>query len=166
VHTTLVLNATYEPLTVVPIRRAIVLVLAEKAEIVEFGDTELRSARRSIRLPRVVRLIRYVRVPYRHSAPFSRRAVLQRDRFRCAYCGERASTIDHVVPRSRGGRDGFDNCVAACGPCNTRKGDRLLVELGWTLPRPPTAPRVTGWLVIGVAVPDPTWEPYLTLSSN
>ena len=164
-QTTLVLNATYEPLTVVPIRRAIVLVLADKAEIVEFGDTELRSARRSVRLPRVVRLVRYVRVPYRHSAPFSRRAILQRDHFRCAYCGDRATTIDHVVPRSLGGRDGFGNCVAACGSCNTRKGNRLLAELGWVLPFVPTAPRVTGWLVIGVAVPDPVWEPYLAFSN-
>ncbi|GAA1668891.1 HNH endonuclease [Fodinicola feengrottensis] len=163
-QTTLVLNATYEPLTVVPIRRAIVLVLAQKAEIVECGDTELRSARRSYQIPRVVRLIRYVRVPYRHSAPFSRRAVLQRDRFRCAYCGEKANTIDHVVPRSRGGQDGFENCVAACGSCNTRKGNQLLSELGWRLRTVPVAPRVTGWLVIGVAAPDPLWEPYLALA--
>lgn len=160
-QTTLVLNATYEPLTVVPIRRAIVLVLAEKAEIVECGDGELRSARCSVRLPRVVRLIRYVRVPFRGSAPFSRRAVLQRDRHRCAYCGAKATTIDHVLPRSRGGRDTFTNCVAACESCNARKGNRLLKELGWKLPFTPAAPRVTGWLVIGLAAPDPVWEPYL-----
>ncbi|WP_246281669.1 HNH endonuclease [Fodinicola acaciae] len=159
-HTTLVLNTTYEPLTVVSTRRAIVLVLAEKAEIVESGG-ELRSARCSVRLPRVVRLTRFVRVPFRGTAPFSRRAVLQRDRHRCAYCGGKATTIDHVLPRSRGGRDTFTNCVAACESCNARKGNRLLKELGWTLPHTPVAPRVTGWLVIGLIAADPTWEPYL-----
>ena len=99
----LVLNATYEPLCVVPLRRAVVLVLAEKAVVVESGDGVMRSARASMPVPSVVRLSRYVRVPYRREVPLTRRAVLDRDRHACVYCGSRADTIDHVRPRSRGG---------------------------------------------------------------
>lgn len=166
---TLLLNATYEPLTIVPIRRAVVLVLAEKAELVE-GETidgqpaVFRGARHCLPVPRVIRLLRYVKVPYRRRVAFSKRAVLRRDRFRCAYCGGPATTVDHVIPSSRGGRDDFRNCVAACSACNLRKGDRLLAELGWTLPVTPTVPKITGYVVLGM-VADPAWEPYLAFAS-
>lgn len=160
-RSTLLLNATYEPLAVVPLKRAVVLVLAEKAEVVACGELELRSARRSLPMPRVIRLTRYVKVPYRRRIAFSKHAVLRRDNFRCAYCGEHATTIDHVFPRSRGGRDEFRNCVAACSPCNSRKGNRLLADLGWTLRVTPSVPKVTRWVVIGVGATDPAWEPYL-----
>lgn len=160
-RTALLLNATYEPLAIVPIRRAVVLVLANKAEVIESGESRLRSARSSVPLPRVIRLVRYVKVPYRHTVPFSKRAVMARDRSRCVYCGVRATTIDHVLPRSRGGRDEWTNCVAACKACNSRKGDRLLAELGWTLHTAPTAPKMVSWVVIGLVTVDPAWEPYL-----
>ena len=159
----LVLNATYEPLCVVPLRRAVVLVLAEKAVVVEAGDGVMRSARTSIPVPTVVRLSRYVRVPYRREVPLTRRAVLDRDRHACAYCGTRADTIDHVRPRSRGGQHIWTNVVAACARCNHRKGNRLLSELGWHLVSVSAQPPATVAVVLGWAKRDPAWQRYLAL---
>jgi 5-methylcytosine-specific restriction endonuclease McrA len=159
----LVLNATYEPLCVVPLRRAVVLVLAEKAVVVEAGDGLMRSARTAIPVPTVVRLSRYVRVPYRREVPLTRRAVLDRDRHSCAYCGTRADTIDHVRPRSRGGQHIWTNVVAACARCNHRKGNRLLAELGWHLTTSPAQPPATVAVVLGWAKRDPAWQRYLEL---
>lgn len=157
----LVLNATYEPLCVVPLRRAVVLVLAEKAEVVSAGEAVWHSERLTLPAPSVVRLSRFVRVPYRRDVPLTRRAVLDRDGHRCVYCEARADTIDHVRPRSRGGPHAWTNVVAACARCNHRKGDRLLSELGWSLPHPPVAPPPTVALVMGWASRDPAWEPWL-----
>ena len=157
----LVLNATYEPLCVVPMRRAVVLVLAEKAVIVEAGDGLMRSERTAIQVPTVVRLSHYVRVPYRREVPLTRRAVLDRDAHSCAYCGIKADTIDHVRPRSRGGQHSWTNVVAACARCNHRKGDRLLSELGWRLSVPPAQPPATVAVVMGWAKRDPAWQRYL-----
>jgi 5-methylcytosine-specific restriction endonuclease McrA len=158
---TLVLNASYEPLCVVPMRRAVVLVLAEKAFVVEAGEGFLHSATNSVPIPQVVRLARYVRVPYRRQVPLTRRAVLARDAHRCVYCTVKADTIDHVVPRSRGGRNEWTNVVAACARCNHRKGDRLLSEMGWTLSRTPSQPSASVALVLGWAKRDPCWDRYL-----
>ncbi len=158
---TLVLNASYEPLCVVPMRRAVVLILTEKAVVVESGAEYLHSATSAIAVPHVVRLQRYVRVPYRRHIPLTRRAVLARDAHRCVYCTVRADTIDHVVPRSRGGRNEWTNVVAACARCNHRKGDRLLAEIGWSLPRVPVQPSPTVALVLGWAKRDPSWDRWL-----
>ena len=103
VSVTLLLNATYEPLCVVSSRRAVVLVLTEKAVPVEDGDGAFHSVTTAVRIPAVVRLTRYVRVPYRAQVPLTRRAVFARDGGRCVYCGAAATSLDHVVPRSRGG---------------------------------------------------------------
>lgn len=157
----LMLNATYEPLCVIPLRRAVVLILEDKAELVAAADGELRSASLSVPVPTVVRLRRYVRVPYRATLALTRNALFARDRHRCQYCGDPASTIDHVHPRARGGEHRWENVVAACGPCNNRKGDRTLAELGWTLARPPKAPVGLRWLIVGVANLDPAWEQFL-----
>ena len=157
----LVLNATYEPLCVVPLKRAVVLVLAEKAVIVEPGLGEMRSERTSIPIPSVVRLSRYVRVPYRRDVPLTRRAVLDRDAHLCVYCGVKADTIDHVRPRSRGGLHVWTNVVAACARCNHRKGDRLLSEIGWHLAVTPVQPPSTVAVVMGWTKRDPAWEQYL-----
>lgn len=157
----LVLNATYEPLCVVPLRRAVVLVLAEKAVVVEAGPQVMHSERLTVPIPSVVRLARYVRVPYRREVPLTRRAVLERDGHSCVYCGVRADTIDHVRPRSRGGLHVWTNVVAACARCNHRKGDRLLHELGWHLAHPPVQPSATVAVVMGWAAREPSWEQYL-----
>jgi len=157
----LVLNATFEPLCVVPVRRALILVLKEKAEIVEERGEVMHSERSSFPVPSVIRLVHYVRVPYRARAPLSRRAVFVRDNHRCQYCNAPAENIDHVVPRSRGGEHVWENVVAACRPCNARKEDRLLTETHLTLRRPPFAPRETIWIVVAVGRIDPAWAPYL-----
>jgi 5-methylcytosine-specific restriction endonuclease McrA len=162
----LVLNATYEPLCVVPLRRAVVLVLAEKAVVVEESSQVMHSERLAVPVPTVVRLARFVRVPFRHDVPLTRRAVLDRDGHACAYCGGRADTIDHVRPRSRGGTHVWTNVVAACARCNHRKGDRLLSELGWRLGSAPAQPPATVAVVMGWAVREPSWEPYLGLASS
>lgn len=158
----LVLNATYEPLCVVPLRRAVVLVLAEKAVVIESNGMTLHSERASFEVPSVLRLSRFVRVPYRARVPMSRRGVLGRDAGRCAYCDGRADTIDHVIPRSRGGQHVWENVVAACARCNHRKSDRLLAEIGWSLPFTPAPPIVSGSFAAGCGARNPVWEPYLT----
>ena len=139
----LLLNASFEPLRVITLRRAIGLIVAGKAEIITEGDGEIRSSTRSYPVPAVVRLRYMVRVPFRATVPLSRRAVMIRDAKRCqfSHCPRTASTVDHVVPKSRGGAHEWSNVVAACSACNSRKGDRLLGELGWALRRVPVAPR-------------------------
>jgi 5-methylcytosine-specific restriction endonuclease McrA len=156
----LVLNATYEPLCVVASRRAVVLVLTGKAVAIESGDIELHSEHVSLRIPTVVRLTKFVRVPYRAAVPLTRRAVFARDGGRCVYCGGVATSIDHVVPRSRGGRHTWDNVVSACRRCNHVKADRTVAEIGWRL-RPPQEPMGSAWRVLGTGRSDPTWAPYL-----
>ena len=163
----LLLNATFEPLAVVTARRAVVLMLTGKAECVEVTlDSAFRSESLTLPAPSVMRLSRYVRVPYRASVPMTRAGVLRRDGRRCAYCGRRADTIDHVVPRSRGGGHTWENCVAACRTCNSKKADRLLAELGWSLERPPRPPsRSAGGVLVLAVEPLPAWEPWLGVAA-
>jgi 5-methylcytosine-specific restriction endonuclease McrA len=164
VRRVLLLNVTFEPLTTVGLRRAVCLVLSGKAEIVH-DDTDgaaLHSASVTLATPSVIRLRRYVRIPYRNRVPLTRAALMRRDNYRCAYCDHKAETIDHVIPRSRGGPHSWENCVASCTTCNHRKADRLLEELGWTLAVLPTVPRGAHWRLIGVARDgDPQWATYL-----
>lgn len=160
----LVLNATYEPLNVCSVRRAIVLLLKEKAEVLERGDDVLRSETLRLDRPEVIRLTGYVRVPRDiHRRRITRKAVLARDAWTCQYCGSSkpSLTVDHVIPRSRGGESVWENIVASCAACNRRKGDRLPREVRMhprTHPRPP-GPNV----FIRVAAPrvPVTWERYL-----
>ena len=161
--TSLVLNQTYEPLCVVSVRRATILVLSAKAVCVVDGDGVLHSARTALPVPSVVRLTHYVRVPYRAHVGLSRRAVFARDGGRCAYCSGPAETIDHVMPRSRGGQHDWDNVVAACARCNHSKCDRLIPELGWRLHCQPAPPRGQAWRVLGHRTPDPRWSDWLDL---
>jgi 5-methylcytosine-specific restriction endonuclease McrA len=160
----LLLNSTYEPLTALPLRRAIIMLICGKADAVDDDPSGLviHSASRSIAVPSVIRLRCYVRVPYCARTPLTRAALMHRDRFCCAYCGGRADTVDHVVPRSRGGEHSWENCVACCSACNHRKADRLLVELGWTLHRVPTSPKGHHWRLLStVKELDPSWAQYL-----
>src|ERR1700739_3395690 len=127
----LVLNASYEPINVCAARRAIVLVLKGVAMTEEENGHYLHSARLAIRLPSVIRLLEYRRIPHQTRA-LSRKNLLMRDRNSCQYCGEvlpsSELTLDHVVPRSRGGLSTWENLVACCHGCNRQKGDRLLGE--------------------------------------
>ena len=135
----LVLNASYEPLNITTWRRAMVMLLKGKAEGLEHDSR--RPIRDDVLLPTVIRLRQFVRVPYRQM-PLTRRNVFQRDGHRCQYCGcadERLS-IDHVIPRSRGGGDVWENVTTACLPCNVRKGNRTPREAGMPLARQPHRP--------------------------
>ena len=157
----LLLNASFEPLCVLSARRAVVLVLKDKAEILERRDAEFHSERTRVPVPCVVRLTHFVRVPFRASVPLSRRAVFARDQARCQYCGRTAENIDHVLPRSRGGQHRWDNVVACCRPCNAKKEDRLPSECGMQLRRAPVAPDASLWVVAVAGHLDPAWAPYL-----
>jgi 5-methylcytosine-specific restriction endonuclease McrA len=157
----LVLNATFEPICVVPSRRALMLVLTEKAEVVHTTGRSFRSASAHFPEPSVVRLSQYVKVPRQRRVAITRRAVFARDGHRCQYCGAPAENIDHVHPRSRGGAHSWDNVVAACKRCNASKEDRLLSELGLVLRRPPAAPRSGVWLLAASGDIRSDWEPYV-----
>ncbi|WOF23890.1 HNH endonuclease [Microbacterium betulae] len=163
---TLVLNAGYEPLAVVSFKRALVLVMNEKATIVERVEGEPVWGTRAVYdRPAVIVLTRYVRVPSARRSPVTRRGVLRRDGFRCGYCGSSATTIDHVLPRSRGGKDSWENLVACCLRCNNVKSDRTPQEMGWKLRIAPSAPRGGTWTVRGAERTDPKWERYLPIAA-
>ena len=161
----LVLNTTYEPINVCTTRRAVVLLLKGRAEVVESTQHEIRSERSSVCQPAVIRLTTFVKVPRGDRRRLSRRAVLARDGYRCQYCGStRHLTLDHVVPRSRGGRTSWENVVTSCAPCNMRKGAKLLAEAGMALRRNPRPPSLTDFLVSSPSgVPD-GWAPYLEMA--
>lgn len=160
----LVLNATYEPLCVVPSRRALLLVMADKAETLERTGRVLHAALVAFDEPSVVRLCRYVRVPLPVRRALNRRAVFLRDDDTCQYCGAPAESIDHVVPRSRGGQHTWENVVAACLRCNTQKRDRLLHETSMRLPRPPRPPAFAARVVLADRRVPEAWSPYLCRS--
>jgi 5-methylcytosine-specific restriction endonuclease McrA len=164
-HTALVLNASFEPLSVVSSRRATCLVLSDKAELLEGDGTLIRSENLAVASPSVIRLRYMVKVPYVRRTALSRRAIFARDDHRCQYCGDRADSIDHVMPRSRGGQHTWENVAAACRPCNLGKRDRTPEEAGMRLTNPCRAPRSSAWVVVSVnAVPD-AWRRYLPFAS-
>jgi 5-methylcytosine-specific restriction endonuclease McrA len=159
---TLVLNAGYEPLGVVSFKRALVLVMNGKATIVAADDSHpVYGMSGAWDRPSVIILRRYVRIPSGRNVPVSRRGVLRRDNNRCGYCGGAASTIDHVTPRSRGGKDSWENLVACCLKCNNVKGDRTPSEMNWRLAFVPRAPHGASWIVRGIERALPDWEEYL-----
>jgi 5-methylcytosine-specific restriction endonuclease McrA len=136
----LVLNASYEPINVCAARRALVLVLKGIASPEEFSSIFLHSARNALRVPSVIRLLEYRRIPHQTRA-LSRKNILMRDRYTCQYCLRTLPTseltLDHVVPRSRAGETSWENLVACCHRCNNRKGGRTPEEAGMKLARPP-----------------------------
>ncbi|MEC8731162.1 MAG: HNH endonuclease [Actinomycetota bacterium] len=161
----LVLNASFEPLSVVSARRATCLVLADKAEIIESGEELVRSPSFAMNVPLVVRLRYMVKAPRQRRAVLSRRAVFARDDYQCQYCGAHADSIDHILPRSRGGHHSWENLVAACKPCNLSKRDRTPEEAEMVLRRPTVAPKSPAWVVIGVSRMPSAWRAYLPVAS-
>ncbi|MCY4069023.1 MAG: HNH endonuclease [Acidimicrobiaceae bacterium] len=157
----LVLNATFEPLAVVSARRAVCLVLDRKVEMVHSTDRAFRSEKRSVAVPSVVRLSRYVNVPRAPRRSPNRRAIFARDRDSCQYCGARAETMDHVLPRSRGGQHTWENVVAACRRCNASKRDRLPSESGMRLSRRPAPPSAVTWVELAAGGLPDVWADYL-----
>jgi 5-methylcytosine-specific restriction endonuclease McrA len=139
----LVLNGSFEPLHFTNARRAITLLLAGKAESVEASPRVVRSPSRAFPLPAVIRLAIYIRKPFVERVAFNKKNILRRDHYACQYCGRRGErlTVDHVVPRSRGGQTTWLNVVAACLRCNLQKGNRSVEEAGLSLVRMPSHPQ-------------------------
>lgn len=159
----LVLNASFEPINVCTVRRAIVLVLKEKAEVIDDTGFSLRAEKLSITRPSVIRLVSYVRIPF-HSfrRKITRRAVFARDGWECQYCGRRGSlTMDHIIPRSKGGATTWENVVACCAGCNRRKGDRPLSQTGMRLRTRPRAPHATIFIHVASPTIPSSWQPYV-----
>jgi 5-methylcytosine-specific restriction endonuclease McrA len=160
----LVLNASYEPINVCTVRRAAVLVLKERAEILEHADRVLHAERLTMPRPAVIRLTTYVRIPRdAHARRITRRAVFARDRWTCQYCGtaRNSLTVDHVIPRSKGGSSSWDNIVASCAPCNRRKGDRLPTQVDMHPRRKPAVPSPTIFVHVATPTIPSVWEQYL-----
>ena len=164
----LVLNASYEPINVCTVRRAAVLVLKNRAEVLEKGDWALHSESLTLPRPVVIRLLTYVRIPRdAHRRKITRRAVFARDRWTCQYCGnERGNlTVDHVIPRSKGGNSTWENIVTCCAPCNRRKGDRLPRQANMVPARRPRAPNPTIFIHVATATIPAAWEQYLVVAA-
>ena len=165
----LALNASFEPLTMVPMRRALRLVIDGKAEIVEADHERLvRSERSAFPRPAVIRLKAYIHVPRRFRRQVTNTFLFARDRYRCQYCGRHAAelkprealTRDHLIPLSRGGTNEWTNVVTACSPCNTRKGNRFPEEIGMHPLTHPVEPHFVhlSWAVRRLT---PTQEKYI-----
>ena len=161
----LVLNATYEPLSVVSVKRAVVLLLKEKAELVEAAEARLRAENFSLPRPLVIRLVYYVKIPRRVSLPVSRRGVLTRDHYTCQYCSltppRKFLTVDHILPRSRGGKTTWENVITACQKCNSRKGNRTPAEANMQLLSEPKRPRYIAIASLGNAEAKQAWGKYI-----
>ena len=159
----LVLNATYEPINVCTVRRAVVLLLKMKAEVVEQTDRELHSANTTLTRPAVIRLVTYVKVPRdTHRRKITRRAVFARDGWTCQYCGCRTQlTVDHVIPRCKGGESTWENIVASCAPCNRRKGDRTPAQAGMHPHHAPRTPHAEIFIRVSSPTIPPAWRAYL-----
>ncbi|WP_246134046.1 HNH endonuclease [Microbacterium hatanonis] len=148
--------------------RAIALLLQGKAQALACRPGEVvRSASESIDYPTVIRLERYIRLPYRRSAPLTRNGVLQRDNHTCIYCGRDGRTIDHIIPRSRGGDSSWLNLAACCQKCNNKKGDSLLAELGWRLRFSPHEPDYRTFYISKLTARriEPAWSEWLSLKA-
>lgn len=160
----LVLNASYEPLQIISVRRAIVLLLQEKAELIEAAEQQLRAAAMSMDVPLVIRLVRYIRIPRQMKLPCSRRGVLARDHETCQYCsaqpGRSNLTIDHVIPRSQGGLTQWDNVVTACRECNRRKGGRTPEQAHMPLRVKPRQPQYVAFALLGELERHDVWRKY------
>lgn len=159
----LVLNQNYEPLSVCSARRALVMQLLGKVEIVETYDgLRVRSYRASMALPSVVRLWSYVKVPYKRIL-LTRKNIIKRDDHVCQYCGNARAvmTVDHIIPKCNGGSDTWENMVCACEKCNNKKGDRTPEKAGMRLLRMPKRPSHIAFIQSFIGVSDKRWRPYL-----
>ena len=166
----LLLNSNYEPLNVCDLRRAFRLVFGEKAEVIAFDHTEVRTPTTTLRAPSVIRLQYLIKRP-RPRVKLSRREVFARDNHTCQYCGRQTHdlTLDHIVPRHRGGAHSWENLVAACKPCNHRKGGKTLEESRLRLRRAPIEPRCDVYTLFSPYLSDPrneAWRDYLFLGRS
>lgn len=162
----LVLNQNYEPMTITNAKKAIILLYLGKAEIVEkYNNHAVRSVSCSFPLPSIVRLVHYIRVPHKRIV-LSRRNIIKRDGHKCQYCGTKVGpvTVDHIIPKSYGGKDTWENLVCACIRCNNRKGDRTPDEAGMKLLSKPQRPNHIFFIRYFVGRIDSRWKPYLFMN--
>ncbi|UCD09403.1 MAG: HNH endonuclease [Dehalococcoidales bacterium] len=161
----LVLNQTYEPLNICRVRRAMVLIYQEKAEMLENGYGTLHTIDRDLPVPSVIKLSRIIKRPYQLERKLTRMEIFRRDNYICQYCGKvtRNLTLDHVIPRFRNGQHTWENVVSACVPCNRIKAGRTPEEAGMKLRTKPTRPRPGGLFFVPSHYPHvrSEWEKYL-----
>jgi 5-methylcytosine-specific restriction endonuclease McrA len=160
------LNQSYEPLTVCSVQKAVILVFLNKADIViEHPQRKIRTVNTSFPFPSVIRLSHYKRIPYR-GIMLSRKNILRRDGHRCQYCGGTSAplTVDHIIPRARGGPDTWENLVTACLPCNNRKRDHSPERAGMKLSSVPHRPSRVSFIAQSVHHVDELWKPYLFMA--
>lgn len=161
----LLLDATYRPVRIVSAQRAVVLLLTGKAETVTESEHVMRSPSTEVRVPLVARLVRMTKIPHMQRVPFSRRMLHVRDGGECqfAHCHAKGTTIDHLIPSSRGGKTNYENCVLSCEKCNFEKADRDIKEMKWQLKKKPEP--VYGPLVLlaraGANASLPEWAEWL-----
>ena len=165
----LVLNYSYEPLQFCSAKRAIIMVLNGRAEFLESDGYVVRSPNTTFKLPAVIRVLNLVKRSRRKSIAFSKKNILRRDNFTCQYCGNNNNslTVDHILPKSRGGKSNWNNVVVACKPCNLKKGDQTPLEKGMHLYKKPSKPEFQ-WPFFQIP-PGPTshldiWRKYLPRS--
>ncbi len=164
----LLLNGDFAAVATLRIQRAVVLVLCGKAEVLETREGFFSSESIHMPVPSVIRLRYVAKVPIRTKLPVTRRNVLARDKGKCGYCGKQATTVDHIRPRSKGGRHQWENVVASCLPCNAKKDNHTLAEMAksmndpkrWSLDFKPWAPERELFVGVGFK-PEPAWVPYL-----
>ncbi len=162
----LVLNQNYEPMTVCHVKKAIVLIFLGKAEIIEVMEGKaIRTVRTAYPFPSIVRMATMVH-RQRNGILLSRKNILKRDGFQCQYCGSKhhAMTVDHIVPKVRGGKDSWENMVTACIQCNNRKGDRTPEEANMALMCRPRKPHHLSFIQKHVSMYDERWKPYLFMA--
>ena len=163
----LVLNQSYEPLMVIGAKRAICLLLTDKSECIQNYADIIRSQSFSMNLPSVIRINKYIHV-FRNEVILNRINILKRDNFTCQYCSKKSNsmTIDHVIPKNKGGKDRWDNLVAACSKCNTKKGNNLLENIEMKLLKKPKKPNYLFYFkqYINAGVQD-SWKEYLYMKN-
>ena len=144
-----VLNADYNFLNVVDWKRAIKLLVNGKCEVVEYHQKKIITATKEIIIPKILRLLKLVKVVFKNHVPLTKKNIMIRDNYQCGYCGTTHGelTIDHVLPKSRGGQLSFTNAVSCCSECNAKKGDRTPAEAGMKLLKPLYSPTVAQFLV-------------------
>ena len=158
----LLLNQSYQPLMTLGAKRAIILSFSDKVEVLERYADQIRSINLSVFIPSVIRLRDYVRFNKKR-IPLSRKNILKRDNHICQYCNRKSSfmTVDHIVPKHKGGSDSWENLVTACVPCNTRKGNKLLKDINMSLLKIPKAPSILFNLQSDLSSAQNSWKPYL-----
>lgn len=158
----LILNQDYQPLSVCSVQRSVKLLFMDKAEMLhDYPNRKIRTVSEEYSYPSVIRLRRYINLPYTKIV-LSRRNIMKRDGNRCQYCGiGRNLTIDHVLPRSRGGKDTWENLVTACDECNVQKGNRTPGEAGMPLKKKPYRPVHITFLQSVLGSVEDDWKPYL-----